>query len=153
MSRISFLNQVNRPIESNFKAFQNLVSEHSVEGVPASLYNLTKSVPDPFSSGMHSSTKKRNFNLSIFPRAPSFLTLTQGDVMIQVQFHSLHRSFNVRWKMHDLKIKSRVHFSPKETLIFPFFHGPIGFRPWPRVMSWCKYNFKYNICSVSTEKE
>ncbi len=26
---------------------QNLVSEHSVAGVPASLYNLTKSVPDP----------------------------------------------------------------------------------------------------------
>ncbi len=25
-----------------------LVSEHSVEGVPASLYKLTKSVPDPF---------------------------------------------------------------------------------------------------------
>ena len=40
-------NQVNRPIESNFRAFQNLVSEHSVKGVPASLYNLTKSVPDP----------------------------------------------------------------------------------------------------------
>ncbi len=33
--------------ESNFKAFQNLVSEHSVAGVPASLYYLTKSVPDP----------------------------------------------------------------------------------------------------------
>ncbi len=29
-------------------AFQNLVSEHSVEGVPASLYNLTKSVLDPY---------------------------------------------------------------------------------------------------------
>ena len=29
-------------------AFQNLVSEHSVVGVPASIYNLTKSVPDPF---------------------------------------------------------------------------------------------------------
>ncbi len=28
-------------------AFQNLMVEHSVEGVPASLYNLTKSVPDP----------------------------------------------------------------------------------------------------------
>ncbi len=27
--------------------FQNLVSEHSIEGVPASLYTLTKSVPDP----------------------------------------------------------------------------------------------------------
>ena len=26
---------------------QNLVSEHSIEGVPASLYNLTKSAPDP----------------------------------------------------------------------------------------------------------
>ncbi len=40
----------NRPIESNFKAFQNLVSEHSVEGVPASLYNLTKSVQDPYNT-------------------------------------------------------------------------------------------------------
>ncbi len=29
-------------------AFQNLVSEHSVEGVPTSLYNPTKSVPDPW---------------------------------------------------------------------------------------------------------
>ncbi len=27
---------------------QNSASEHSFEGVPASLYNLTKSVPDPF---------------------------------------------------------------------------------------------------------
>ena len=27
---------------------QNSLSEHSFEGVPASLYNLTKSVPDPF---------------------------------------------------------------------------------------------------------
>ena len=37
--------------ESNFRVFQNLVSEHLVEGVPASLYNLTKSmksVPDPW---------------------------------------------------------------------------------------------------------
>ena len=46
ISRVGFLNHVNRPTESNFKAFQNLDSEHSVEGVPASLYNLTKSVPD-----------------------------------------------------------------------------------------------------------
>ncbi len=30
-----------------FRAFQNLVSEHSSEGAPASLYNLTKSAPDP----------------------------------------------------------------------------------------------------------
>ena len=29
-----------------FRAFQNSVSEHSVEGVPASLHNLTKSAPD-----------------------------------------------------------------------------------------------------------
>ncbi len=29
------------------RAFQNLVSEHSIEGDPASLYNLTKSDPDP----------------------------------------------------------------------------------------------------------
>ncbi len=27
--------------------FQNLVGEHSVKGDPASLYNLTKSDPDP----------------------------------------------------------------------------------------------------------
>ena len=46
MSRISpepYFHTTNDP----FRAFQNLVSEHSVEGVPASLYNLTKSVPDP----------------------------------------------------------------------------------------------------------
>ncbi len=30
------------------RAFQNLVSEHSCEGVTASLYNLTKSIPDPW---------------------------------------------------------------------------------------------------------
>ncbi len=35
------------PQKSNFRAFQNLVGEHSIAGVPASLYNLTKSVPDP----------------------------------------------------------------------------------------------------------
>ncbi len=35
--------------ESNFKAFQNLVGEHSVKGDPSSLYNLTKSDPDPLS--------------------------------------------------------------------------------------------------------
>ncbi len=46
--RYSFLNQVNRPIESNFRAFQNLLSDLTVEGVHTSLYNLTKSVPDPF---------------------------------------------------------------------------------------------------------
>ncbi len=33
--------------ESDFRAFQNLVCEHSIAGLPASLYNLTKSVPDP----------------------------------------------------------------------------------------------------------
>ncbi len=38
----------NRPSESNFKAFQNLVGEHSIAGVPASLYNITKRVPDPY---------------------------------------------------------------------------------------------------------
>ncbi len=32
---------------NDFRAFQNLVSEHLIDGVPASLYNLTKSVPDP----------------------------------------------------------------------------------------------------------
>ena len=34
--------------ESDFRAFQNLVSEHSGEGAPVSLYNLTKSAPDPY---------------------------------------------------------------------------------------------------------
>ena len=29
-------------------SFQNLLGEHSIAGVPASLYNITKSVPDPF---------------------------------------------------------------------------------------------------------
>ena len=38
----------NRTGESNFTACQNSIGEHSFEGVPASLYNLTKSVPDPF---------------------------------------------------------------------------------------------------------
>ena len=33
-------------LESDFTAFENLVSEHSIPGVPASLYNLTKSVPE-----------------------------------------------------------------------------------------------------------
>ena len=42
-----FLNQVNQLSESNFRALQNLVGDHSVAGVPASFYNLTKSVPDP----------------------------------------------------------------------------------------------------------
>ena len=32
-------------IKGDFRAFQNLVSEHSI--APASLYNLTKSAPDP----------------------------------------------------------------------------------------------------------
>ena len=36
-------------MESYFRAFRNLVSEHSIKGVPTSLYNLTKSVPDPLS--------------------------------------------------------------------------------------------------------
>ena len=49
ISRAGFLNKVNRLSESNFRAFQNLVDEHSVEGAPTSLYNLTKSVPDPLS--------------------------------------------------------------------------------------------------------
>ncbi len=48
ISSASFLNQVNRPSESDFTAFQNLVSEHSIARVPASLYNLTKSAQDPF---------------------------------------------------------------------------------------------------------
>ncbi len=33
---------------NDFRAFENMVGEHSIVGVPASLYNLTKSVPDPF---------------------------------------------------------------------------------------------------------
>ncbi len=32
---------------SDYRAFQNLVREHSIEVVPASLYNLTKRFPDP----------------------------------------------------------------------------------------------------------
>ena len=42
-----FLNQANRTSWSNFTACQNSPSEHSFECVPASLYKLTKSVPDP----------------------------------------------------------------------------------------------------------
>ncbi len=42
-------NQANQTNESNFIACQNSLSEHSFAGVPASLYNLTKSVPDPLS--------------------------------------------------------------------------------------------------------
>ena len=45
-----YFHSTNRPITSNFRAFQNLVAEHSVEGDPASLYmlyNLPKSGPDP----------------------------------------------------------------------------------------------------------
>ena len=40
---------------SNFTACQNSLGEHSFEGVPASLYSLTKSVPDPFkeNDGFH----------------------------------------------------------------------------------------------------
>ena len=34
-----------------YGAFQNLVGEHSIAGVPPSLYNLTKSVPDPWAVG------------------------------------------------------------------------------------------------------
>ena len=48
ISRAGFLNQVNPHIESNFKADQNLVGEHSHGGDPASLYNLRKSDPDPW---------------------------------------------------------------------------------------------------------
>ena len=36
ISSASFLNQVNRPSENDFRAFQNLVSEHSIEGAVAS---------------------------------------------------------------------------------------------------------------------
>ena len=42
------LNQANRTRESSFTSCQNSLSEHSFEGVLGSLYNLTKSVPDPF---------------------------------------------------------------------------------------------------------
>ena len=41
------VNQVNRPSESDFRASQKLISEHSIEGALASLYNLTKSAQDP----------------------------------------------------------------------------------------------------------
>ncbi len=51
MSKISpepYFHPTNFPSwNRNFRAFQNLVDEHSAAGVPASLYNLTKSVPDP----------------------------------------------------------------------------------------------------------
>ncbi len=36
-----------------FRAFQKLVGEHSIAGVPASLYNLTKSVPDTLQMSGH----------------------------------------------------------------------------------------------------
>ncbi len=42
------LNQANRPSESNSTACENSVSEHSFADIQASLYNLTKSVPDPY---------------------------------------------------------------------------------------------------------
>ncbi len=35
--------------ESDLRAFQNLIGEHSIAGDPASLYNLIKSAPDPWS--------------------------------------------------------------------------------------------------------
>ncbi len=36
---------------SSLRAFQNVVDEHSVAGVPVSLYNLTRtSVPDPLAT-------------------------------------------------------------------------------------------------------
>ncbi len=44
---VHYRNQANRTSESNVTACQNSLSEHSFEGVPSSLYNLTKSVPDP----------------------------------------------------------------------------------------------------------
>ena len=43
-----YSNKISNMSESNFTACQNSVSEHSFEGVPASLDNLTKSVPGPF---------------------------------------------------------------------------------------------------------
>ncbi len=46
-----FLNHANRPNESYFTISQNLKREHSFVGAPASLYNLTKSAPDPLSVG------------------------------------------------------------------------------------------------------
>ena len=39
-----------------FRAFQYLVSEHSFDVVPTSLYNLTKSVPDPLPQHMQNGT-------------------------------------------------------------------------------------------------
>ncbi len=52
MSRISlepyFHSTNGRLNESDFRAFQNVVGEHSISGITASLYKLTKSVPDPF---------------------------------------------------------------------------------------------------------
>ncbi len=52
MSRISpepyFHSTNGRLSESDFRAFRNLVGEHSIAGVPASLYNRIKSVQDPY---------------------------------------------------------------------------------------------------------
>ncbi len=46
-----YFDPINGPLQNwnffNFTAHQNSVSEYSFEGVPASLYNLTESVPDP----------------------------------------------------------------------------------------------------------
>ena len=47
MSIEPYFHPTNWTSESNFAACQNSLSEHSFEGVPAFLYNLTKSVPDP----------------------------------------------------------------------------------------------------------
>ncbi len=41
------LNHANRPNESYFTIPKNLKGEHSFVGAQASLYNLTKSAPDP----------------------------------------------------------------------------------------------------------
>ena len=42
-----FLNQANQTSESNSTACQSSVSEHLFAGDPASLYEITKSDPDP----------------------------------------------------------------------------------------------------------
>ncbi len=46
MSRIGY--PISDIPERYFSAFQNFVFEHSVASVPVSLYNLTKSVQDPY---------------------------------------------------------------------------------------------------------
>ncbi len=76
-----------RLIESNFK---NWVGEHSVAGVPASLYNLTKSVPDPLCCSLDHNLK------SSHPRsdqAYSFIPIVPLDGLIMMYKFSGFQEF------------------------------------------------------------